>query len=171
MGVHTPVATPQAHLTSRVDLKPPGAAAGHVDGAWWPYTRNLTAELPALLTTVAGRSGYAERVTYNLTVWRVDADHLTVDGRVVRLEGFRSHNADTVTVTGDERRLTILAVPPATEPATAWHTMTVAAEPGNIDSPETLLSAEPTSHTALAAALKFAQRRWDADVGQLGPTV
>jgi hypothetical protein len=143
MGTNTAFATPQARLTSRLAVKPPGSADGFVDGAWWPRTRNLAAELPALLTALAGRFGYAERVMYNLTVWHPPGRRLLVNGRVVRLEGFRSQDTDTLTVieAGGQRRLTILVVPPATEPAVAWHAMAVATEPGNVASPAALLSA------------------------------
>lgn len=169
MSTYTAVATPRTRPTSHLTMKPPGSAAGFVDGAWWPHTRNLAAELPALLTALADRLGYAERVTYNLMVWPPPGRRLLVDGRVVRLEGFRSQHADTLTVigAGGQRRLTILVVPPATEPTVAWHALTVAAEPGNVDSPESLLSPDHTSSAGAADSMTFAQQRWKADGGRL----
>jgi hypothetical protein len=33
----------------RLRMKPRGPVTGFVDGAWWPRSRNLAAEVPALL--------------------------------------------------------------------------------------------------------------------------
>jgi hypothetical protein len=50
-----------AERSSRVQLKPASPTTrdlGHVDGAWWPpRPRDLTAELPALVTALATRLG------------------------------------------------------------------------------------------------------------------
>ena len=89
------------HRTSRRSVKPAGSPAGSVDGAWWPRTADLAAELPDLLAALAGRLGLAERATFSLTAWDPPARRLTVGGRVVRLEGFRSQHPDTLTVIGD----------------------------------------------------------------------
>jgi len=61
-GPNTALSTPPA-TEPRLRLKPAAPAMGHVDGAWWPRTRDLTAELPALLAAVAARLGRIDRVT------------------------------------------------------------------------------------------------------------
>jgi len=48
-------------------LKPKAPATGYVDGAWWPRSRNLSAELPALQAVLAVRLGRIRRVSDNLT--------------------------------------------------------------------------------------------------------
>ncbi|HKS47628.1 MAG TPA: DUF5994 family protein, partial [Amycolatopsis sp.] len=60
------VVEPPPH-TLRLRLKPKAPATGYVDGAWWPRSRDLSAELPTLLAVLAIRPGRIERVTYNLT--------------------------------------------------------------------------------------------------------
>ncbi|MFS8102185.1 DUF5994 family protein [Lentzea alba] len=44
-----------------------------VDGAWWPRSSDLAAELPPLIAALAGRLGRATRVTFNLTAWRAQS--------------------------------------------------------------------------------------------------
>jgi hypothetical protein len=71
---------------------------------------------------------------------------IVLDGPVVRLEGFRSQHADTVTVIGGwgRHRLALLVVPPETEPVLAQQILMPAAHADNIDDIGTLL----TRHTA-----------------------
>jgi hypothetical protein len=38
-------------------LRPTAPTTGHVDGAWWPRSQDLAAELPALLAVPAVRLG------------------------------------------------------------------------------------------------------------------
>ena len=137
----TPVPAP------RVTLKPAAPVTGRVDGAWWPRSRDLSAELPALLTDMAGRWEPVSRVTYNLDIWDPTERRLAIAGRTVRLGGFHSQHSDTVTLidTTGQRHLTLLVVPPETASPAAQHALTTAAEPGNDDRIDTLL---PTDTTA-----------------------
>ncbi|WIY00483.1 DUF5994 family protein [Amycolatopsis mongoliensis] len=157
MGNGTLAETDPRH---RLSVKPAGSSAGFVDGAWWPRTAGLAAELPDLVAALAGRLGTVERVTYNLAAWDPPGRRLTIEGRVVRLEGFRSQHPDTVTVIGasGRRRLTLLTVPPGTEPGTARQVLRRAAEAGNVESPEALLAAD---------GLASARQRWEAEGGRL----
>lgn len=134
---------PSTPATSpRLRLKPAAPATGHVDGAWWPRTRDLAAELPALLAAVTGRLGRIDRVTYHLADWPVPGRRIVVDGHVVRLEGFRSQEPATLTVIDwDRHRLTVLVVPPETGPGAAQHILTTAADPANTDAGARLFAA------------------------------
>lgn len=155
----------------RVGLKPVGPMTGDVDGAWWPGSRDLTIELPALLASLAARLGWVERVTFNLTVWAPAPRRLAVDGRVVRLEGFRSQSADVLTVIGrgGRQRLTLLVVPPETDPATAARVVVRASRPGSADNVETLLA---TARVGGAPNRKAtATQRWEGEGGSVGERV
>lgn len=57
---------PARHPPLRLRLKPSAPATGYVDGAWWPRSRDLTAELAALGEVLAIR---LERVAYGLSAW------------------------------------------------------------------------------------------------------
>ncbi|MFB9924097.1 DUF5994 family protein [Amycolatopsis halotolerans] len=156
----------------RLRLKPAGPATGYVDGAWWPYTRELAVELPALLAMLAARLDRIERVAYHLAAWTPAQRRLTVDGSPIRLEGFRAHHADTVTVTGGRglHRLALLVVPPETEPADAHRILATAAHRGNLDTVETLLAAHGKTDNDAAAeddAMNDATQRWDVDGGRI----
>jgi hypothetical protein len=124
---------------SRLRLKPAGPTTGHVDGGWWPRTRDLAAELPALLTEVAARIGRIDRVTFQLADWPAPERRLTFDDHVVRLEGFRSQQPGHLTVIGwDRDRLTLLVVSPETSSDDAERALASAADPD-----ETEDSAQP----------------------------
>jgi len=69
-GPHLRVDTPPAsmateppRLTLRLKLKPKAPTAGYVDRAWWPRSRDLSTELPALLAVLAIRLGGVARVS------------------------------------------------------------------------------------------------------------
>lgn len=148
-GPHTSSSSP------RLRVKPPAPTTGYVDGAWWPRSRDLPAELPALLEQLAAK---VERVTYNLTAWPPARRRIVHEGRLIRLEGFRSQHADTVTVIGIRHRLTLLVVPPETEPVLAERILTAAAHADNTDDIETLLT-QPESGD-------IATQRWELDGGR-----
>lgn len=177
---HTLIVTPVAptvielpRQTLRLRLKPEVPTRGFVDGAWWPRSRDLAAELPALLAVLAIRLGRIERVVYNLATWQPAARRLTIEDYVVRLEGFRSQHADTVTAVGQGRqRLTLLVVPPETSQASAHHTMRTAALRDNADSAETLLA--PSRVTLVSPPensgtehTQAATQRWEGDGGRI----
>src|SRR3954462_6421140 len=66
----SPVETGIGHREHpRLTLKPRALATGAVDGGWWPRSRNLAAEVPALLSVLADRLGTVEGVSYNPDDW------------------------------------------------------------------------------------------------------
>jgi hypothetical protein len=128
----------------RLHMKPESSATtGFVDGGWWPRSRDLSAEVPALLAALSSRLGRVERVSYHLQDWDPAARKIAVDGAIVRLGGFRSQRADTVDVIAATGRVTLLVVPPDATPGTADRALTTAGNRGNSDSvPELLTSAD-----------------------------
>lgn len=143
-------ANEQPRCPLRLRLRPKALSTGYVDGAWWPRSRDLAAELPALLAVLAVRLGEIPRVSYNLIEWDTAPRQIAADGLRVRLSGFWSRPAHTVDViAGDRRRLTLLLVPPDTEPSTAHHAMMCAAERENIDTVEVLLRGTTTTRSTV----------------------
>ena len=148
------------HQHLRLRLKPRGAVTGYVDGAWWPRSRDLPAELPALVAVLAIRMGPVESVSYNLDAWEPAPRRITVDGRVVRLAGYRSQHPATIDVLSAGHRVTLLVVPPEATPEAAQGTLMAAGHRGNADRVEALL------RTGSAySADEVAQQRWDLDGG------
>ncbi|MEV7044022.1 DUF5994 family protein [Amycolatopsis sp. NPDC051061] len=144
-GSNTTRSTPPA-TGSRLRLKPATPTTGHVDGAWWPHARDLSAELPALLAALTDRLGRIDRVTYHLGEWPASPRRVSFGGEAVRLEGFRSQHAGTLTVIGWNRnRLTLLVVPPETGPEAAEQVLETAANRDNTDDSGHLLAARGTA--------------------------
>lgn len=102
--------TEQPRLKLWLRTKPKAPATGYVDGAWWPRSRDLPVELPALLAMLAAQLGPIARVAYNLTAWDPSARHLNLDGTVAPLGGYRCQNPDTVDVTTSAGQLLTLRV-------------------------------------------------------------
>lgn len=99
----------------RLEMKPDGAATGSVDGGWWPRTLDPTAAFPELVSVLETRVGPVSRIAYNLGFWEPAPRKQTVDGRVIRYEGFHTIDSHTVTAIGkNTRRVSLLVVPPHT---------------------------------------------------------
>ena len=119
---HTSAATismadPARSHPLRLRLKPKAPPTGQVDGGWWPRSRDLVAELPALAEVLAVRLGSVSRVAYAIDGWGAAPRRVTIDGHSIRLEGFRSQDEHVIHVAGPDRwRISLLVVPPeATE--------------------------------------------------------
>ncbi|WP_214369277.1 DUF5994 family protein [Pseudonocardia sp. H11422] len=161
---------PPTAETPRLRLKPKAPTTGHVDGAWWPHSRNLPIELPALLEVLSVRLGPIERVSYNVTAWGPTVRKIEVEGRIVRLGGYRSQQADTVDVIGARQRLTLLVVPPQTTAAIAHQTLMAASHRGNIGTVGELLAPGATHVEPVGSArgdpTDAAVQSWELDGGR-----
>lgn len=131
---HEPMHTP------RLRLKPKAAQSGYVDGAWWPHSTDLTAELPDLLSVLSVRLGPIGRVLYNVNEWPDAPSKFAVARRIVRLDGYRLQPASTVEILGLNRaRIVLLVVSPHAESDQAHAIMMTAAGPSNIATVKSLL--------------------------------
>ena len=129
-------------FTPRLRLKPKAPRSGYVDGAWWPWSDDLTSELPDLLAVLSVRLGRIERVMYNLGEWATAPAKAMLGERAVRLDGYRRQPINTLEVLGVNRdRIVLLVVPPNTNSDQAHATMMAAAAPNNDLSTEGLLTA------------------------------
>jgi hypothetical protein len=154
--------TGPAH-TPRLRLKPKGPPSGYVDGAWWPHSDDLTAELPDLLAVLSVRLGRIDRVMYSLNGWARVPRKLLTGGRAVRLDGYRLQPINTIGVLGlDGSRLTLLVVPPRTGAHDAHTSMMTAAQPNNAATTDGLLVISPRGRQRRTQAAT-AQQRWQSD--------
>jgi hypothetical protein len=150
----------------RLRLKPRGPVTGFVDGGWWPRSPDLPAELPALSAVLAVRMGPVESVSYNLDAWDPAPRRITVDGRRVRLAGYRSQDPATIEVLSARRRITLLVVPPATTPERAHASLMAAGRRAGTDRVDALLLADVAGPTGDAGdADEVAWQRWLLDGG------
>jgi Family of unknown function (DUF5994) len=130
--------------TPRLRLKPKAPQSGWVDGAWWPHSEDLTAELPDLLSVLSVRLGPIGRVIYNLNEWAKPPTKFATGGRTVRLDGYRIQPVNTVEVLGLNRnKIVLLVVSPHADPDQAHAIMMTAAGPNNAATVESLLIISP----------------------------
>lgn len=115
--------------------------SGYVDGAWWPRTADLTAELPDLLAVLSIRLGRIGRVVYSLGEWVKAPKTLAVGEHDVRLDGYRFQPIDTIEIIGlDGNEIVLLVVSSQLEPEQAHAIMMTAAGPSNASTVQDLLT-------------------------------
>ncbi len=162
--------TVPAH-TPRLRLKAKAAQSGFVDGAWWPHTDDLAAELPDLLAVLSVRLGRIDRVLYRLGAWAAAPRRLSTGGRVVHLDGYRLQPLNTIEVVGldgNHNRVTLLVVPPHTDADDAHDAMMTAAEAGNAATVDGLLTISSDGRDRRTEAAG-ARQRWEAEGGVPAP--
>jgi hypothetical protein len=138
-----PVADTRRRET-RVRLKPGTPGHGHVDGAWWPYSYEAAIEFPALIAELRASMGTVSRVSYRIGEWDATKRKLSADGRLVRLEGFRTMPVGTLTLIDSRtRRRTLLVIPPASPQGMARAILATASNPEDSSSVEELLATLP----------------------------
>jgi Family of unknown function (DUF5994) len=131
---------PPAH-TPRLRLKPKAPQSGYVDGAWWPHTEALAAELPDLLSVLSVRLGPIGRVIYNVNEWTHPPAKLPTGGRSVRLDGYTLQPVNTVEVIGiDGSKIVLLVVSPHADAERAHAILMTAAGPSDASTVESLLT-------------------------------
>ncbi|MGW0735725.1 DUF5994 family protein [Streptomyces sp. NPDC002851] len=112
---------------------------GILDGAWWPRSRDIAAELPGLITALSRHLGPITRVGLDASAWEGLPKRLIVDDQVVHLDSFPVGD-DTVLVTrGDEDHFSLLVVPPQATPDAARAAMAQAVRADNITQAEQIL--------------------------------
>ncbi len=128
----------------RLSMKPV-APMESLDGAWWPYSRDLSVELPALAAALATRLGYLVRVAYPIDAWTPAPRYVAVLGQAVRLDGFPSQDYSVLYLSGPARqRITVLVVPPEATDSAARIAMELTCASGS--------AARPTEILAVAGA-------------------
>lgn len=147
--------------TPRLRLKPKASCRGPVDGAWWPRSDDLAAELPDLIAVLSSRLGAVEAVAYDGDEWLEAPAEFIAGGRLVHLDG-RRRSPGTLEVHGANRgKIVLLVVPPQTQADQAHAIVMAAAAPHDASSADTLLMISDrartnrTRHTA-------AQDRWNS---------
>jgi uncharacterized protein DUF5994 len=131
--VPSPVPDPTrtSRLPLRVSLAAQGSRPARIDGAWWPYSRDLTAELPALTGVLDAYWDRITRVTVNPAHWPVIPRKVQVAGHVVKVGWFAQEQDPHQLMLLSYRtgRWDLLVIPPETPEDTAAWLMAAAADP------------------------------------------
>ncbi|MBT2408277.1 MULTISPECIES: DUF5994 family protein [unclassified Streptomyces] len=120
-------------LPARLSLTPKTTLSGQLDGAWWPYSRDLTAELAPLAAALDEPWGRITRVTVNPTRWPVIPHTVPAAGHTLHVGWFTEQDPDKlILLSFTMGRWDLLVIPPETEPAAAARLMAAAAIPGSV---------------------------------------
>lgn len=123
-----PDPSPPASL--RLRLKPGAPSTAYVDGGWWPQSKNLPTELPALLSSLAPLIGHIALVGYHLDAWDSAPENVDIGGDDVLLQGFTAHDPHSVVIIATSgQRLTLLVISPDSEDREAQQALSNASEP------------------------------------------
>lgn len=139
-----PMTSEGRHPTSSVRLSPAPAGSAPLlpDGAWWPRSHDLTAELPALTSVLDPLWGRITRVTVNPAQWPVVPRKMPVAGHVVKAGWFRFEQDahEPLLFSYHVGRWNLLVVPPRTLPATAAWLMAAASDPRRAETASRLMA-------------------------------
>ncbi|WP_037879475.1 DUF5994 family protein [Streptomyces sp. NRRL F-5727] len=150
---------------ARLALTPHTSLAGLLDGAWWPYSRDLATELPALVDALRERFGRVTRITANPAPWPVSPYKVSVGEYAVHVGWITGQDTDAmILLSYGLDRCDLLVVPPETEPAAAARLMAAASAPGNVHTTDTLMSEENATGRALREA-GAGEDAWEAEGG------
>ncbi|UQX01864.1 DUF5994 family protein [Streptomyces sp. RerS4] len=156
-------------LSARLALTPKTTLAGLLDGAWWPRSRDLTAELPPLVDALEGHYGRITRVTVNPTRWPVVPHKVPVAGHTVHVGWFTEQDPDKmILLSYTVGRCDLLVIPPETEPTAAARLMAAAAIPGSVLAAGALMSDEAATGRRMRDA-RSGEGAWETDGGSALP--
>ncbi|MGW0821738.1 DUF5994 family protein [Streptomyces sp. NPDC002845] len=125
--------------TAVVRLQTAHDRQGVLDGAWWPRSRDIAAELPALVTALTEYLGPVTRVGLDAGAWEELPTRLVIEDRVVHIDSFPVGD-DTVLITrGDQDLFSLLVVPPHATPDAARAAMAEAVRVDNVTHAEQIL--------------------------------
>lgn len=150
---------------ARLSLTPAGSAPGLLDGAWWPRSRDLSHELPALVDVLDACWGRITRVAVNPTHWSVIPRKVAVAGRKVHVGWFADeqdpHKLILLSYTAG--RWDLLVIPPETGAAAAARLMAAAATPGGLATAGALMAKEDTSREVQESLDR--EEEWETEGG------
>lgn len=151
------VAAPAARLALKTD----GASRGLLDGAWWPRSRDLLSELPALTDVLDPLWGRITRIAVNPEHWPVIPREIPVSGHTVKVGWFTSEidPHKLLLLSYGTGRWDLLVVPPGTGALSAARLMAAASDQdGPPLTASALIAAEAARH-----AVSFTDQALDPD--------
>ncbi|MEU0411508.1 DUF5994 family protein [Streptomyces griseorubiginosus] len=119
-----------SHPLLRLRLAPRGAIPRPIDGAWWPRSYDLLAELPQLLAGLPRAWGHITSVTVNGATWSAVPGRMLVSNQVVQLHRTLAASAahTIVLLSPGQGRWDLMVVPPDTPEEAAEPLMAAGAD-------------------------------------------
>lgn len=142
------VSIPRSGRPLRLRLgRPPGQ--DRLDGAWWPYSRDLEPEVSHLVEQFPPVHGHISRAVYSRPDWDTAPRRLTAGGRVVEVDALPRDDTHVLIVElGDGSRLTLLVVPPDFTPGQGEEALLAGSTAGNRHAAGELLLEVTDQHDA-----------------------
>jgi hypothetical protein len=106
------ISIPESHRQLRLQL---GAVPGRdrLDGAWWPYSRDLESEMSDLVQQFPPTRARISRAVYSRPDWDTAPRKIAAGPRVIKVGSFpRDDTHVLIAQLSDGSRLTLLVVPP-----------------------------------------------------------
>jgi len=155
-------AVPFRAPSARLALKLVGPSQGQVElaGAWWPRSRDLGDELPALADVLDPLWGRITRIAVNPRYWPIIPQRIFVNGHVVKVGWFTTEldPHEILLLSGTSGRWDLLVIPPEVSAPSAARLMAAASASTAPQSTATaLLTAELVDAPSTSA---------DADTGR-----
>ncbi|MEV6723051.1 DUF5994 family protein [Streptomyces xanthochromogenes] len=134
----------------RVALKGGDGVRGLLDGAWWPYSRDLAVELPALIGVLDPLWGRVTRIAVNPRYWPVVPHKVAVRGHVVKVGWFKAEQDahKLLLLSNTVGRWDLLVIPPGTPADSAARLMAAACDPAGPALTASALMAEEAARCA-----------------------
>jgi len=104
----------------------------HLDGGWWPQSRDLVVELADLVEHLPAQYGRVVRAVYSPPDWDPAPRRVAVSGGYVKVGSFPRDDTHLIQLkTYDHKVLHVLVVPPGFSKGQGDEAMLAAASPGN----------------------------------------
>ncbi|WP_354641401.1 DUF5994 family protein [Kitasatospora camelliae] len=118
-------------LLPRLVLEPTMSREGVFDGAWWPRSNHVVAELPDLITALGAHFGRILRVGLDTSTWDGVPRSVVVNGLMIKINRLAGTDATISVTRGFQDHFLLLVVPPGTAPDAAASAMAGASTTGN----------------------------------------
>ncbi|MGF0174933.1 DUF5994 family protein [Streptomyces sp. Marseille-Q5077] len=125
--------------TAVVRLETTHDRQGVLDGAWWPRSRDIAAELPDLITALTEYLGPVTRVGLDADAWEKLPTRITIDDRVVHIDSSPVGDDTVLIIRGEQDLFSLLVVPPHATPDAARAAMAEAVRAGSESQAEQIL--------------------------------
>jgi hypothetical protein len=142
------VPTPEGRRPLRLKLgRDPGQ--DRLDGAWWPYSRDLESEMSDLVQQFPPAHGRVSRAVYSLADWDAPTREVGAGEWVIELGASPRDDAHLLVVQlSDGRGLTLLVVPPDFTPGQGEEALLAGSTAGNRHTAGELLHEVTDQHDA-----------------------
>lgn len=131
-------------------LKSAPAGGGIFDGAWWPHSRDVHAELPGLVNVLSQHLGPIDRIGLDADAWDGLGEPLFADGRLIQVDWFPLGDDTVILTSYGHGDFSLLAIPPDAGVDEAHAALTMVTHIGDPEDGQQILVATGISQPRVA---------------------